>query len=61
VSDEELLAAIAEAPDDDAPRLVFADALSERGDPWGEIMVFGDDLGRAATALRARFPNMYPR
>lgn len=34
--EDELLAAIVQAPDDDAPRLVFADWLSERGDPRGE-------------------------
>lgn len=37
-SDEELLAAIYAAPDDDAPRLVFADALTERGDVRGELI-----------------------
>jgi uncharacterized protein (TIGR02996 family) len=36
MSDEEaFLAAIAAAPDDQAPRLVFADWLEERGDPRG--------------------------
>lgn len=35
----ELLAAIAAAPDDDAPRLVLADLLSSRGDPRGELIV----------------------
>lgn len=28
----------AERPDDDGPRLVFADWLEERGDPWGEYI-----------------------
>lgn len=37
-SDAELLATIYAAPDDDGPRLVFADALSERGDPRGEFI-----------------------
>ncbi len=36
---EALLEAIHTAPDDDAPRLVFADALIERGDPRGEFIV----------------------
>jgi uncharacterized protein (TIGR02996 family) len=33
-----LLAAIRAAPDDDAPRLVYADWLTERGDPRGEYI-----------------------
>jgi len=35
---EALLQAIHENPDDDAPRLVYADALLERGDPRGELI-----------------------
>lgn len=34
----ELLEAIRAAPDDDAPRLVWADLLCERGDPRGEFV-----------------------
>lgn len=34
----ELLEEILRAPDDDAPRLVLADWLSERGDPRGELI-----------------------
>lgn len=37
-SDAELLAEVYRAPDDDGPRLVFADVLSERGDPRGELI-----------------------
>ncbi|MEZ4237102.1 MAG: TIGR02996 domain-containing protein [Myxococcota bacterium] len=33
--DERLLDAVRAAPDDDAPRLVYADRLLERGDPRG--------------------------
>lgn len=33
-----LYAAVLAAPDDDAPRLVYADWLTERGDPWGELI-----------------------
>lgn len=33
-----LLRAIAAAPDDDTPRLVFADWLTERGDPRGDFL-----------------------
>jgi uncharacterized protein (TIGR02996 family) len=36
--DAELLHAIYEALDDDGPRLVYADALLERGDPRGELI-----------------------
>ena len=34
----DLQAAIAAAPDDDSPRLVYADWLLERGDPRGELI-----------------------
>lgn len=37
-SAEELLQAVVAAPDDDAPRLVLADWLTERGDPRGEFI-----------------------
>ncbi len=37
-SDEALLSLIYASPDDDQPRLVFADALSERGDVRGEFI-----------------------
>lgn len=37
-SDDGLLAAIYANPDDDAPRLVFADTLTERGDERGEFI-----------------------
>jgi uncharacterized protein (TIGR02996 family) len=43
--DEALLAAIYAAPDDDTPRHVFADALSERGDLRGEFIAL--QLSRA--------------
>ena len=43
--DDALLAAIYAAPDDDTPRLVFADALTERGDPRGEFIAL--QLARA--------------
>jgi uncharacterized protein (TIGR02996 family) len=49
-------------PDDDATRLVVADALHEEGDPWGEFITIGFKLAagngsaelkeRAATLLR---------
>jgi uncharacterized protein (TIGR02996 family) len=46
VSDaERLLAAIHAAPDDDAPRLVYADWLQSRGDPRGELIALQCALG----------------
>lgn len=37
-NDDALLEAVYESPDDDAPRLAFADALAERGDIRGEFI-----------------------
>src|SRR5450755_976841 len=36
--DDAFLQAILERPDDDAPRLLYADWLDERGDPRGEFI-----------------------
>ena len=44
--DAEQLAAIAAHPDDDAPRLVYADALMERQDPRGEFIALQCALAR---------------
>jgi uncharacterized protein (TIGR02996 family) len=41
VDETELLAAVWAAPDDDGPRLVYADYLQERGDPRGEFITLG--------------------
>jgi uncharacterized protein (TIGR02996 family) len=41
---KELLDAIVENPDDDAPRRVYADALLDRGDPYGEFINVQLDL-----------------
>ncbi|MBX3162421.1 MAG: TIGR02996 domain-containing protein [Deltaproteobacteria bacterium] len=41
-----LLAAIRERPEDDAPRLVYADWLTERGDPRGELIAVQCALAR---------------
>lgn len=35
---DELLRAVIESPDDDAPQLVYADALMRAGDPRGELI-----------------------
>jgi len=47
-----LLAAIVAAPEDDAPRLVYADWLMQRGDPWGELIVAQCELSRYQTPRR---------
>jgi uncharacterized protein (TIGR02996 family) len=56
VSDEEqrLLEAIVEAPDDDAPRLVYADWLQSRGDPRGEFIQLQCQLAAAPDDERRR-------
>ena len=52
-TERELLAAIIEHPDDDAPRAVYADWLTERGDPRGELITL--QLAKRPTAAqRAR-------
>lgn len=56
----ELFAAVLAAPSDDAPRLVYADALSERDDPRGEFITVqcklaaGRSSPRVMKQLRAR-------
>ncbi len=45
----ELLAEVYAAPDDDGPRLVYADALLERGDPRGELIAL--QIARARGAI----------
>jgi uncharacterized protein (TIGR02996 family) len=69
VDDTALLAAILAAPDDDAPRLVYADALQQRGDPWGELIALCIERDRrsrervvtdaTARELSARFSELY--
>jgi uncharacterized protein (TIGR02996 family) len=49
-TEEDLLAAIYEHPDDDGPRLVYADWLQERDDPRGEFIT----LQLAGDAKRAK-------
>ena len=51
-----LLAAVYEAPHDDAPRLVLADHLVQRGDPRGELinLQLARAAGRADDTPRAR-------
>lgn len=53
---EALLARVLERPDDDAPREIYADALSERGDPRGEFIQvqLSRARGSVSAALEAR-------
>jgi uncharacterized protein (TIGR02996 family) len=44
----QLLATLRAAPDDDEPRLVYADYLSERRDPRGELIIVQCRLARIA-------------
>jgi uncharacterized protein (TIGR02996 family) len=54
--EDELVAAIVAAPDDDAPRLVYADWLMQRGDPRGELIAVQCRLaaGDASTEIATR-------
>ncbi len=54
--EEAFLQAIREAPDDDAPRLLYADWLEERGDPRGEFI----RVQCARACLPARDPRDRP-
>jgi uncharacterized protein (TIGR02996 family) len=49
VHGDALVAAITAAPDDDAPRMVYADWLSERGDALGELIALQCRLANNAT------------
>jgi uncharacterized protein (TIGR02996 family) len=54
----DVLAAVYAQPDDDAPRLVYADALQERGDPRGELIALqirlAIEAGEPAMRVRER-------
>lgn len=52
-SEQDLLAAIHAAPEDDAPRLVYADWLVEREDPRGELINLQIALARGEGTPRA--------
>ena len=52
--DEDHLAAIRAAPNDDGPRLVYADWLLERGDPRGELIILQCGSQTEETKRRAR-------
>lgn len=52
---EQMLAAVLAAPDDDRPRLVYADWLMERGDPRGEFIALQLKLGRTLSGAQGRY------
>jgi uncharacterized protein (TIGR02996 family) len=58
--DEAFLQAVVESPDDDAPRLVYADWLEERGDPRGEFIRVQCRLARLAPG-DPRYSKLYRR
>jgi uncharacterized protein (TIGR02996 family) len=49
-----LVAAILASPDDDAPRLVYADKLTEMGNPRGELIVVQCELARDSSPSAKR-------
>lgn len=51
IATEDILAAIRAAPDDDEPRLVYADALQAAGDPRGELIAVSCALARGGLAF----------
>ena len=53
-ADAAFLRAIREQPDDDLPRLIYADYLDERGDPRGEFI-------RLRCQLAGWVPELEPR
>jgi uncharacterized protein (TIGR02996 family) len=59
--DAELIAAITAAPDDDAPRLVYADHLMQQGDPRGEFIALQCRLAAADAADQPTDPAVIAR
>lgn len=57
MSGKELLAQVLAAPDEDPPRLVYADWLMEQGDPRGEFIAVQVQLRQRITPARRRFAN----
>ncbi|MGZ6093029.1 MAG: TIGR02996 domain-containing protein [Polyangiales bacterium] len=54
MDERSMLEAIRAAPEDDAPRLVLADWLTERGDPRGELIVVQCELARGELSREER-------
>jgi uncharacterized protein (TIGR02996 family) len=61
VKQSDFIQAILENPDDDAPRLVFADWLEERGDPWGEFIRVQCALAHEANQTSQRYRDLTAR
>jgi uncharacterized protein (TIGR02996 family) len=61
VQQDHFIQAILENPDDDAPRLVFADWLEERGDPWGEFIRVHCALAHEESQTGQRHPELSAR
>jgi len=59
--EQRLLDAIRDAPDDDGPRLAYADALTQRGDPRGELIVVQCQLAALPAADDPRRPALARR
>src|SRR4051794_36091905 len=65
--DDAFLAAILAEPDNDAPRLIYADWLDERGDPRGEFIRVQCQLAQYPAErplppeLAAHWGGLYPR
>jgi len=57
MNDSGFLEAIAEAPDEDTPRLIYADWLMEQGDPRGEFIRCQVELARMDEA-DPRYPEL---
>jgi uncharacterized protein (TIGR02996 family) len=54
MDDDALLGAVLTAPDDDAPRLAYARAMDERGDPRGDLIRVQCELARLAPGAASR-------
>jgi uncharacterized protein (TIGR02996 family) len=57
----DLLRAIRDDPDDDAPRLIYADWLEERGDPRAEFIRIQCELARLPAPTRYELLRLHPR
>src|SRR5262245_55829511 len=57
---ESLLAAVHESPEDDAPRRVYADWLTDHGDPRGEFIAVQCELA-GLTDADPRWPELKAR
>ncbi len=58
-TEAEVLAAIAADPRSDAPRLVYADWLQARGDPWGEFIALQMAPGQPSTQNKRTMERLF--